>query len=401
MWRLILHGIWRRRWQSLTVMVGVALGAGVLFAAFLLYYGLKQGLALGRQRLGADLLVVPADAVVDPEKALFAGSPLNVYMDKKYADEVRRIPGVRNVEAQFFTQTLRLECCTFQNVMRVVGVEDGVIKRLAALSAKGYPTLADDEIIVGSKLLYGTGSHGSLVGLLGRIFRISYHLEPVGNSLDYSILMRIDTARQVAGELAPLREIWQQNGPPEQLISALLVEADDPAYIDHLAEVLSELGPLNVIKAADIFQRLKRMMDSFVNILAAAGVVAALGGVIYLAGHLASAVWDRKGEWALYRALGAGRARLAALVLGEALVLAIGGVAPGLAAGFGFYHWALSRLAAQNSFPFVPPAAALVAAAAAGFATLYVAAALLAAWLPAWRIARLEPAPTIARGDID
>jgi putative ABC transport system permease protein len=104
MLRLILQSLLRRRWQSLATIVGVALGAALLLAVFLLYRGFDQGLERGRQRLGADLLVVPSNATVDPDRALFAGSPLSVYMDKKYADLARKVPGVRRVEEQFFTQ---------------------------------------------------------------------------------------------------------------------------------------------------------------------------------------------------------------------------------------------------------------------------------------------------------
>ena len=112
MLRLIFHSLGRRRWQSLAALAGVALGVGLLLAVWLLYRGLSGGLERGRQRLGADLLIVPAGTTVDPDQALFAGSPLNVYMDKKYADMARKVPGVRRVEAQFFTQSL---CSTKRN----------------------------------------------------------------------------------------------------------------------------------------------------------------------------------------------------------------------------------------------------------------------------------------------
>src|ERR1017187_590970 len=112
MFRLVVQSLVRRRWQSLATVLGVALGAALLMAVFLLYRGFDQGLERGRQRLGADLLVVPSNATVDPDRALFAGSPLSVYMDQKFTDLARKVPGVRRVEAQFFTQSLHLECCS-------------------------------------------------------------------------------------------------------------------------------------------------------------------------------------------------------------------------------------------------------------------------------------------------
>jgi putative ABC transport system permease protein len=161
------------------------------------------------------------------------------------------------------------------------------------------------------------------------------------------------------------------------------------------------LGPLKVIRAADTFQRLKRLMNAFVFVLAAAGALTAIGGVVYLLGHFSSVAWDRKGEWALYRALGATKPRMVQLVVGEAVVLALAGAVIGLPLGYGLYRLAFARLSAQNSFPFVAPGGVLLAAGAAGALLLYAFIGFLSAAGPALRVAQLEPALTMAQGDID
>lgn len=401
MLRLIVNSLLRRHWQSLATILGVALGAGLLLSVFLLYYGFQQGLERGRQRLGADLLVVPGNATVDPDRALFAGSPLNVYMDKKYADEARKIPGVRRVEAQFFTQSLRLECCSVGTESRLIGIEGKVTQRLASMSPDGRETLSPDEVIIGSDLMDGLGKPGALLELLGDIFRLGYRLEPTGTSLDYSILMPIDSARDLAAKSEALKPVWQDAGDPHGLISALLIEVDDPSHIKDIGRKLEDLGPLKVVRAADAFQRIKRLMDAFVFVLAAAGALTAIGGVVYLLGHFSSVAWDRKGEWALYRALGATKPRMVQLVVGEAVVLALAGAVIGLPLGYGLYRLAFARLSAQNSFPFVAPGGVLLAAGAAGALLLYAFIGFLSAAGPAMRVAQLEPALTMAQGDID
>ena len=399
--KLIANSLLRRSWQSLATLLGVALGAGLLLAVFLLYHGFEQGLERGRQKLGADLLVVPGNATVDPDRALFAGSPLNVYMDKKYADEARKIPGVRRVEAQFFTQSLKLECCSVGVESRLIGIEDKVTQRLAGMSANGREKLEPDEVIVGSELLGEMNRPGSMIELLGNIFRLAYRLEPTGTALDYAILMPIDSARDLAANSDALKPVWQDAGDPHQLISALLVEVDDPSRLKEIGRKLEDLGPLKVIRAADTFQRLKRLMNAFVFVLAAAGALTAIGGVVYLLGHFSSVAWDRKGEWALYRALGATKPRMVQLVVGEAVVLALAGAVIGLPLGYGLYRLAFARLSAQNSFPFVAPGGVLLAAGAAGALLLYAFIGFLSAAGPALRVAQLEPALTMAQGDID
>jgi putative ABC transport system permease protein len=401
MWKLVLDGILRRRWQSLATVLGVGLGAGLLVAVFLLYRGFDQGLERGRQRLGADLLVVPGNATVDPDRALFAGSPLNVYMDKALADGARKVPGVRRVEAQFFTQSLHLECCSVGIETRLIGVEEQVTRRLAGMSAEGREHLAVDEVIVGSELLGGIGKSGALIELLGEIFRLAYRLEPTGTSLDYSILMPMESARDLAARADGLRDVWKLAGDPHQLVSALLVEVEDPAKIKDVSRALEDLGHVKVIRAADTFQRLKRLMGAFVFVLAGAGLLTALGGIAYLLGHFSSIAWDRKGEWALYRAIGATKPALVRLVVGEATLLSLAGAAAGVPLGYGLYRLAFQRLVAQNAFPFVAPSASLIAFAALGALLLYALIGFLSAAGPALRVAQLEPALTMAQGDID
>jgi len=156
-----------------------------------------------------------------------------------------------------------------------------------------------------------------------------------------------------------------------------------------------------VIRAADTFQRIKRLMNAFVFVLAAAGALTAVGGVVYLLGHFSSVAWDRKGEWALYRALGATKPRMVQLVVGEAVGLALAGALIGLPLGYGLYRLAFAQLSAQNSFPFVAPGGALLATGAAGALVLYGFIGFLSAAGPALRVAQLEPALTMAQGDID
>ncbi len=401
MWRLIAQGLLRRRWQSFAALFGVALGSALLVAAFLLYYGLKEGLERGRQRLGADLLVVPANAPVDANEALFAGSPLNIYMDKKYAETARKVPGVRRVEAQFFTQSLQLECCSTGAAIRLIGVEPDAIRRLSALSTTAVVVLQPDEVIIGARTLGGTGRPGTLIELMGDIYRVAYRLETTGTGLDYSILMPIRSAQNLAANASLLKTSWKESKKPDQLYSALLVEVDDPSKMDDVVSALQDLGPLKIIRAGETFQRVKRMISAFIIVLAGAGVLTAVGGLIYLFGQFASTAWDRKGEWALYRALGATQQRLVQLVVGEALALSFGGVLIGFPLGLILYEVSLQELSAQNAFPFVPPSLWLLIVGAFGVFIIYMSGGLLAAVLPAIRVTQLEPASIMAQGDID
>jgi putative ABC transport system permease protein len=402
MLRLIFSSLLRRRWRSLATLLGIALGAALLFAVFLLQNCLSHGLERGRCQLGADLVVVPANASVDPDKALFAGSPVHAYMPRELVARERAVPGVARVESQIFTHPLRLACCDGDTETRLVGIEEGVLRRLAPLSALSRPALDADEVVIGSGVLPHISHPGARVEILGKIFRLAWRLNPTGASLDHSILLPIDGARALAANSAALRPVWAEAGaPPAQLVSALLVETADPAAAETVARAIERAGSFNVIRAGETFLRLKRLLTAFVSVLAAAAVLAATAASAPLFIHCAAAAWDRKGEWALYRALGASRAAVAKLVAGETALLAAAGALLGLPAGGLLYRAAFAQLSAENAIPGVPVHASLAATGALGVFALFTLAGALAAALPALRVTRLEPAAVMAREDVD
>jgi putative ABC transport system permease protein len=106
--------------------------------------------------------------------------------------------------------------------------------------------------------------------------------------------------------------------------------------------------------------------------------LAALG----LFGVMSYAVAQRTRELAVRIALGARREEMLLLVLREALVLGVGGVAAGL-----FGALALSRVIASMLFELSPTDPATLA----GVAGTLVAVALLASYLPARRATRVDP----------
>jgi ABC-type antimicrobial peptide transport system permease subunit len=99
-------------------------------------------------------------------------------------------------------------------------------------------------------------------------------------------------------------------------------------------------------------------------------------------GVLSYTVAQRRREIGIRIALGAGRGRVVTLVMTQGLILAVIGLAAGLAGAL-----ALNRAMAALLFGVDPadPATLL------GVAATIAATAAFACWLPAWRAARLDP----------
>ena len=165
----------------------------------------------------------------------------------------------------------------------------------------------------------------------------------------------------------------RSSGNPAGVVASVRAAARE---IDSAAAV-SEAVVMSAVVAAESapWRFLQRL---FVAFAAMAGLLAAIG----LAGVITLAVAIRRRELAIRAALGADRARLRALVLGEGLLLVGGGVGLGV-----LFALALGRAVAHvlvGVTPHDPPA--LIAA-----ACLSALTGLVASWIPARRAADADP----------
>ena len=139
-------------------------------------------------------------------------------------------------------------------------------------------------------------------------------------------------------------------------------------------------------------------MVEYVLAVAALLVVATL---FQLFARFFSLAWDRRGELALYRALGASKREVSRLIVGEAGVLVGGGAVVGLVLGAALYLAVPSLLAGLGTFPYVSPGAATVAAVALGVLALFAIVGFAAVAWPLARAGRIDPASAMQTGDID
>ena len=118
------------------------------------------------------------------------------------------------------------------------------------------------------------------------------------------------------------------------------------------------------------------------RLLGAFAGAALLLALVGLYGALAYSVTQRAQEIGIRRALGAGRPAVLGMVMRQALRLTLVGIAGGLAAAS-----ALTKMLESFLFEVSATDPATFAAAAALFAMV----AVLAALIPAWRAARIDP----------
>ena len=122
------------------------------------------------------------------------------------------------------------------------------------------------------------------------------------------------------------------------------------------------------------------------NLVAAMGLMGLLLALTGLYGLVAYAASRRTREIGIRVAIGAGRGEVVRLVLRQALGLALAGLGAGLAGGFGVDRALRALLPGGLSGTNQTDIAAFGAV-----AVIVLAVTMLAAYIPAWRAARINP----------
>lgn len=400
MLKLIWNSISKRAFQSFSLLLSVTVSVAVLFTLFAVYEGVSAGIETSSRRMGADIMLVPEDAAYKMEDAdlLLTGVPAPIYLDQSVVDQVREIKGVSRVTVQFYGQTLSEPCCSTGTEARLVGFDpesDWIVGPWLGKELQGG--LAEDQVIVGSGV---SGFEGGEGRIRGQTFRVAGVLEPSGSGLDYSVLMRIDVLRRLAGGAEDFAIYEKMYGPAENLVSAVLLEVE-PGKENLVSSWLQSLDGVRVIRTAGVLDNVGQQMGAVFLVIAGAAGLLAAAAVFQIFARFWTMTWDRRNELGLYRALGAAEGDLKILLLGEAAAFTGGGALLGVVAGWGLHKLLIAALLQNTPFPFLEPGPGQALLYAAGLLALFLFTGLLSVLAPLSQTAKIDPASAMQKRDID
>ncbi len=396
---LIWESLWHRKLQNLAIIASIAVGVAISFCITAVYQGVKAGMEISKQRMGADIVIIPGGATIEPSLYLFGGAAANTYMPQATVDAVRSIPGILKATPQFFTHTLTADCHDIGTNNRMLGYDPASDWIIGPWLKKIHKKeLADDEVILGAKVPIWTENK---IAILGKWYRIVAVAEETGTTLDYSLFVSIEEARRVAGGSPQLEALWQKQGSPSGLISSILVQVAPDASITDILTRIQYIGWLQPIVAAEVKKHISDQFTVLVLLLGGIGLLTAITAMFQLFSRFYTLTWDRQAEWGLYLALGASGRDIATLVMGEAVAVSLAGSLTGLLLGGILYKGGLAILATYQSFPFIQPQWGFLLATALMLTGLFSGLGVLAAWLPAYRGSRIDPSTIMTRGEFD
>ena len=319
---LIWNNIIRRKNQSVLTVLITLMTVFIFVLVLGVFVTMKQGLDLSKERLGADVVILPEEANVDGYELLFTANPENVYMDASLLDEIAAMEGVAAVSPQFYSQTVDGSCCDFGYEMRIIGFDqntDFILEPYMYLQE--FDVLQSNEVILGGNF---TDYVGKKTGILGRQFLVVGELYPTGTGMDDTIFMTIEMARALTKNSEVLGNTWEGKNP-EDYISAIMVKVEEGVDAEKFADKLWRYSglPIQCVATGGTVSSLQEQLDATVTVLFVLWMGALIIAVMALLGRFNALAKDRKKEIGLMRAIGIQKEQVFFLIIGEACTMAV------------------------------------------------------------------------------
>ena len=391
LWYLVGQNISGRAYRSGLVVSFTAVLAAFIMSTTLLVKSIGHSLRVGKERLGADIIVVPAGKEIETQRAILLGKPVSkAWMPAENFDRIAKVEGVAKASPQLYLETLTgAACCSASEMFMIAFDPETDFTIIPWLREKLNQSLGPRDVVGGDWVTIPKETEKILI--YGVRVNLAAKLEPTGMGFDQTMFLTFDTAREIAKESAttavrPL-EI------PEGQISAVHVKVKENYVIDEVAKrIMATVRWTHALASLELTRAIHRQTKGLFRMLFL-GLTLVWVLTVVLTGLLFSlTVNERRRQIGLLRAIGANRHFIFKLFLAESSILGVGGGLIGVVFAVLFVYLFRVYLMASAKLPLLlPPLLSLL-----GFMLACLLMALILALpallYPAMRASRVDPA---------
>ena len=200
--------------RTFVIVLIMAIVSALLFVSMYFSIGLNNSIDNMKQRLGADMMVVPEKSGKEQEALFVSGKPSEFYMENDVLDKVQKVEGVKQAAPQLYIATLQESCCSFP--VQAIGIEfekDFTIKPWMKQDVK---ELKDGEILIGNNV---SVVDADKLTFFDKTYTVKSKLMKTGLGFDNAIFMNFDTAKKM---LQDSIKVHPQKYVPNSEISSIL-----------------------------------------------------------------------------------------------------------------------------------------------------------------------------------
>lgn len=372
----------RKIFRNIVLAVAVALLVSLLVFALLFNRAVNDDIEAASKKLGAEIVMVPVEAITKAEEFILESKKKDFYMDKEIYERVRALPEVKNATFQIYLETLESGCCSIVDG-QVIAYDPQTDFVISPWFSEPPPPLGVGEVYIGSYVYEYLGLIKTMA-LFNKEVNVVGDIEATGTGLDHGIFMRVEDldkiSEDVTGKYKP------------GLISIIFIKLKEGTDIDLFTDKLQEMFPnTGMMTRGSIGADVRTTLMDITRVFSITILISSALAVLLAWSTFTALANERRREVGILRAIGAHKSHIMKMFLSEAAIISlIGGI---IGIGIGNYliqHLAdnfdlLSRLGAYASISLLNVIYSVMAMLAGVFVCLIGAA------IPVIRLARMEP----------
>jgi putative ABC transport system permease protein len=268
-----LKNLTRKRVRSIAIMLAAFLASALIFGGTAIFYSMTRSVENGMKKLGADIMVVPAESEEAGRSILLSAVPTAFYMDGRNLDTVRTVQDVELASPQIFVNSTKFQCCGMP-VALLVGFDMQTDFTLGPWVIARYPPWTGhedlDPVTVGMRLAMTPNKD---LKFYGKQFRHGFLLAGTGSVfIDNSIFMPIEAIRDMVRVSQEKSQQPLKIAPGE--ISAVLVKVRKGVDSHKVAKDIETALPVTkAIVTRDLLQQVRRDAEAAIWGTVAIGIL--------------------------------------------------------------------------------------------------------------------------------
>lgn len=382
-----------------TLIVFSMLMTMTIFGGTLVIQGIEHGLRTVQSRLGADIMVTPAqaDTDFDAQTFLVSAEPSYFYMEAATREKVAAIDGVEAASSQLFLASARASCCSGRyQVIAYDPSTDFTIQPWMS-DAVGRTQLGDNEVIVGANVLANDPNNFQL---FDNTLTVVGQFDPTGSTLDNAVYMNFETAKMVID--SSLRKGLNKYSTLEtdNIISTVMVKVKAGHDAEAVAAQISQQVPgVSVVTSTNLVSGIAQSLDATSRTVTVLIALAWAVGLLMITLVFVLMIQERRREFATLIAAGAHRRMISGIIIREALAVNLLGGAGGIVVS-GVLLVSFSGLVREGlGGGFLVPSVPTMALLALGSLASVGLVALVSSWIALRYVTRMDASLALKEGE--
>ena len=395
--RLAVKNLLGRPGRTAALFFLVLLLSLTLCGGGLVLSSLRTGLGSLENRLGADVIVMPAKAALktDLDTLFLQGTIGPYYMSMSTVDKIAKTEGIDRLSTQIFLSSMRASCCSIP--IQVIGFDPESDFTVSSwLKESRQESLDDGRLLVGSRV---NANPGESIKLYNISCPVAGQLQPTGTGLDTAVYCTLPTIRTLMTAAEDLGGYSSISGDPSETVSAVYIKVKEGVDPKDVADSINvHVRKVKAVQTRSVITTVADSLSGLEGILTLLIIAAAVLVWLVLFAAFTLMTGERKKEFATLRLCGLSRGRLAGLVFREAAIVSLLGSAAGVGLSLLLVHAFSGALGNALGLPFLLPSAGTAAVLALAAFLGCLLAGPLAAAVSARKLSRADTGLILREG---